>query len=92
MHRAQSLPKFHLDIEIERTLRQRRQLFKSKTNLNIEELDPEFIQSYNSNKYSTEEDSTVNMAENNNTIDMEKTRGGPSGSMHCLIQQHSTLS
>ena len=69
MRKAQSSPEFHLDIEIERTFRKMRQLFKSKTNPNLEELDPDFIQSYNSNKSSSEKDSYVNMADNNNMID-----------------------
>jgi len=67
---AQSSLEFHQDTEIERTFKKRRQLFKSKTNLNLEELDPYFIQSYNSNKSNLYEDSSINMADNNNTIDM----------------------
>jgi len=44
MLRAQSSIKFHLDTEIERKffIKKRRQLFKSKTNPNIEKLDPYF--------------------------------------------------
>lgn len=45
-------------------------MFKSKTNSNLEELDQNFIQSYNSNKSSSERDSFVNMGDNNNTLDI----------------------
>jgi hypothetical protein len=48
-------------------------LFKSKTKLNLNELDPNSVQSYNSNKSSSEEETLVNMA-NNNINDMENDK------------------
>jgi hypothetical protein len=49
-------------------------LFKSKTNSNLEELDQNFIQSYNSNKSSSEGDSSANM-DDNNTLDIVNDKG-----------------
>ena len=48
-------------------------MFKSKTNQNLNELDPNFVQSYNSNKSSSEEENLVNM-DNINIIDMENDK------------------
>lgn len=49
-------------------------MFKSKTNSNLEELDQNFIQSYNSNKSSSEGDSSANM-DDNNTLDIVNDKG-----------------
>jgi hypothetical protein len=53
----QSPLEFHINSEIERTLKSTRKMFKSKTNPNQEQLDPNFVQiSCSSNKTSLEED------------------------------------
>lgn len=71
MLRSQSSHEFHIDFEIEKIFKSRRNLLKSKTNPCLEHVDPNFAQNSSSNKTSSNEGHLEDMASNNNnTIDM----------------------